>query len=108
MDLKEFVKEVILDLDTAVSEANEKTNRDVRFRGVKESRTSLEFDIAVTVSNADKKGMGGGIRVMGIAEGGAKGEREEYSSLVSRISFSLDVSSTTKVEDSNRKNLIFA
>ena len=32
MELKEFVKKVIIDLDTAITEANLETKRDIRFR----------------------------------------------------------------------------
>lgn len=52
MELKEFVKKVIMDLDEAVTEANAETKREVRFNGVKEHRTALEFDVAVTVESS--------------------------------------------------------
>lgn len=66
MELKEFVKKVIIDLDEAVSEANSETKREVRFKGVKEQRTALEFDVAITVESTDSGKAGGEIKVWGI------------------------------------------
>lgn len=98
MDLKEFVKNVIIDLDSAVSEANTETNREIRFKGVKEHRTALEFDVAVTVESS-KSGKGGGeIRVWGIGEIGAGGHIEQKNLTVSRVSFGVDISEYTKTE----------
>lgn len=99
MELKEFVKKVIIDLDHAVSEANNETKREVRFKGVKEHRTALEFDVAVTVeSNNSGKG-GGEIKVWGIGEIGASGHTEQKNSTVSRVSFGVDIDEHTKEED---------
>lgn len=99
MELKEFVKNVITDLDSAVSEANNNTDRTVRFRGVSGERTSLEFDVAVTVeSSKSGKTTGGGIKVWGIGEIGA-GENTDYkNSTVSRIKFGVDIALRTKKE----------
>lgn len=98
MELKEFVKKVILDLDKAVSEANTATDREVRFKGVKEQRTALEFDVAVTVESTDSVKGGGEIKVWGIAEAGAKGATELRNSTVSRVSFGVDICEYTKRE----------
>ena len=99
MELKEFVKQVIIDLDQAVSEANAKTKRDIRFKGVKERRTALEFDVAVTVESKASATGGGEIKVWGIAEAGAKGSMESTNSTVSRVSFGIDIDEFTKQEN---------
>jgi hypothetical protein len=98
MDLKEFVKKVIMDLDQAVSEANQETKREVRFKGVKEQRTALEFDVAVTVEATESGKAGGEIKVWGIGEAGASGTTELKNSTVSRVSFGIDIGEYTKVE----------
>jgi hypothetical protein len=98
VELKEFVKKVIIDLDQAVSEANAETKRDIRFKGVKEQRTAVEFDVAVTVESAESNNIGGGIKVWGIAEAGAKGSAESKNSTVSRVSFGIDIGEYTKEE----------
>jgi len=98
MELKEFVKKVIIDLDEAVSEANRTTDREVRFKGVKESRTAVEFDVAVTVESTDTTTGGAGIKVWSIAEVGVKGGAESKNSTVSRVSFGVDISEKTKAE----------
>jgi hypothetical protein len=106
MELKDFVKKVIIDLDSAISEANKETEREIRFKGVKEQRTAVEFDVAVTVEST-KTGKGGGeIKVWGIGQVGAKGNMEFKNSTVSRVSFGVDVSGQTKKELEEMKALI--
>ena len=99
MELKEFVKNVILDLDQAVSEVNKETDREVRFKGVKEQRTAVEFDVAVTVESINAGKGGGGIKVLGIAEIGVSGSTELKNSTVSRVSFGVDIAEYTKEEE---------
>lgn len=101
MELKEFVKKVILDLDQAISEANAETKREVRFKGVKEHRTALEFDVAITVESSDSAKGNGGIKVWGIVEAGATATSELKNSTVSRVSFGVDIGEYTKEEKSN-------
>jgi citrate lyase beta subunit len=98
MELKDFVKKVIIDLDKAVSEANAETQREIRFKGVRETRTALEFDVAVTVESSKTVGGKGEIRVLAIAEAGVEGVVQSKSSTVSRVSFGVDVSEYTKEE----------
>ena len=106
MQLKEFVKQVIIDLDQAVSEANKETKRDIRFKGVKEQRTAVEFDVAVTVESTKSTGAGGGIKVWGIAEAGGKGSVESKNSTVSRVSFGIDIGEFTKAEKEETQRIM--
>lgn len=62
MELKEFVKKVIIDLDQAVTEANKETKRVISFKGVREQRTAVEFDVAVTVESTEADNAGGEIK----------------------------------------------
>ena len=71
----------------------------MRFKGVKEQRTSLEFDVAVTVENNISGKGGGEIKVWGIGQLGATGGIENKNSTVSRVTFGVDISETTKLED---------
>ncbi len=98
MELKDFVKKVIMDLDQAVTEANAETKREVRFKGVKEYRTALEFDVAVTVESTNSGGGGGAIQVLGFAQIGGSASTEQKNSSVSRVSFGVDISEYTKAE----------
>jgi hypothetical protein len=107
MELKDFVKKVIVDLDQAISEANEETQREVRFKGVKETRTALEFDVAVTVESTDTAKGKGGIKVWGIAEAGVDGTIQSKNSTVSRVSFGVDVGEYTKTEKQAQKQQIY-
>ncbi len=103
MELKEFVKKVIMDLDQAVSEANNETSRVVRFKGVREQRTALEFDVAVTVESNNSVEGGGGIRVWGIGQVAAAGSSDFRNSTISRVTFGIDIAELTKQEDENEK-----
>ena len=106
MDLKEFVKRVIIDLDQAVSEANNETKREVRFKGVKEQRTAVEFDVAVTVESTGSGKTGGEIKVWGIGQLGATGTTESRNSTVSRVSFGVDIAEKTKAEQAAQNVMI--
>lgn len=103
MELKDFVKKVILDLDAAISEANNEAEREIRFRGVKEKRTALEFDVAVTVESSDGSNGGGEIKVWGLAQAGGNVTSEQKNSTVSRVTFGIDVDEYTRIERSRHK-----
>jgi len=51
---------------------------------------NVQFDIAVTAFDADKSGVKGGIKVVGVSIGG-EGSSETTTSKVSRIQFSIPV-----------------
>jgi hypothetical protein len=100
MELKEFVKDAILQLDSAIDEANNQTKREVRFKS-SDNRRTLEFDVAVTVEDKSSKGGKAGIKVLGLTAGGGGG-KESKNVYVSRVQFGVKISSTTKVEDQER------
>ena len=107
MELKEFIKEVILDITNAIDElkselpndaiiaptnsnTDQKVNSDV---GVLEV-SYVDFEVAVTAASTDdtKKSAGGGIKVLAISIGGGteKGNKE-LSERISRIKFSIPI-----------------
>lgn len=106
MNLKEFVKNVIIDLDSAVSEANENTKRKFSFREVSGQKTSLGFDIAVTVEKSDEKNNKGGIKVLEFFQAGLESSEKQINSSVSRINFNLDISTMTNEEIENQNNFL--
>lgn len=110
MELKDFVKKVITDLASAVSEAdtelrdikglvNPGTHKPKQGEGSARpstemefvsSRTCLNFDIAVSATS-ETAGNGGaklGVSVLSLDLGGSKSKKSDE---VSRISFSIDV-----------------
>lgn len=105
MELKEFVKKVLIDLDQAVSEVNKETSRDIRFRGVSGKRNEIEFDIAVTVEDRGSKGAKAGIKVFNMIEAGVKNSKDQRNETVSRISFGLQIGAYTKDELKKKKLL---
>lgn len=112
MELQEFVKDVIVQLDNAVNEAGSQTSREVRFVDNAGART-LEFDIAVSISDVDKKGGKAGVQVLRFVEAGGDVSKEVTSSTVSRVVFGVKIDSYTKdeneqsareLEEQNRQN----
>lgn len=97
MNLQEFVKNVLVDIDHAVSEARTETKRDISFSNTKDQRT-VEFDIAVSVQDTDLKTGKAGIRVLQFAEAGGDISKENKNSTVSRICFGVNIDSQTKEE----------
>ena len=100
MELKEFVKNVLIEIDEAISEARNRTNRDISFSSGKDGKRTVEFDIAVTVESENEKGGGGGIKIFS-ADVGGKVSAINKNSTVSRIYFGVDIDALTKEERRN-------
>lgn len=98
MELKEFVKKVLIDLDQTITEVNKETSRDIRFRSVSGKRNEIEFDIAVIVENNGKKGEEAGIKIFDMIQAGVENSKEQKNSTVSRISFGLQIGAYTREE----------
>jgi len=103
MELKEFVKKVLNDLVLGVEEARSGSVRDMKLYD-KDSKT-VEFDIAVTVEDVDKKSGKAGIRVLEFAEAGGDVMQEVKNSTISRIKFGVYVDGLTKDEDERRREI---
>lgn len=97
MDLQDFVKNVLTDINLAVDEARKLTSRDISF-SEKENKRTIEFDIAVSAESADKKSGKASIKVVHFAESGGDISKEKKNSTVSRITFGLRIDSMTKTE----------
>jgi hypothetical protein len=97
MNLQEFVKDVLIQIDKAVDEARDVTSRDIHFLYGGDKET-VKFDIAVSVD--DRTGVNGkaGIRVLKFAEAGGDISKETSNSTVSRITFGVKINSETKAE----------
>lgn len=98
MNIEEFVRNVLVNIDKAVEGARAETKRDIRFSNTKDQRT-VEFDIAVSAEETDAKSGRAGIRVLHFAEGGGDISKENKNSTVSRIQFGVHIDSMTKEEE---------
>jgi hypothetical protein len=98
MNLQEFVRDVLVQLDGAIDAARETTKRDIKFIKGGNGRT-VEFDIAVAVEESDEQKGKAGIKVLQFLEGGGELSQASKSSTVSRIVFGLEIESLTKEED---------
>ncbi|NLT52870.1 MAG: hypothetical protein GXX85_18345 [Ignavibacteria bacterium] len=98
MDIQEFVKNVLVDIDKAVDGARKETHRDISFSDTKDQRT-VEFDIAVAVEERDSASGKAGIRVLQLIEGGGDISKENKNSTVSRIKFGVHIDAMTKEEE---------
>ncbi len=104
MELKDFVKKVLSDLVLGVEEARSGSVRDMKLYD-KDSKT-VEFDIAVTVEDIDKKSGKEGIRVLQFAEASGDVMQEVKNSTVSRIKFGVFVDVLTKDEGEKRRKIV--
>jgi len=94
MELDEFVAKVLLDIDKGI----QKTKQEIsNVLSVKTTSTEIEFDIAVTVSSDDKKGLG--ITVASVLKAG--GEVSATSQSTSRIKFKIPVYFSPKINQNN-------
>lgn len=98
MELKEFVKKVLVDLDGAVSEARGERQRDVHFSDGKDQRT-VEFDIAVSAEEVNAAEGKAGVKVLQFAEAGGNMSKENKNATVSRVKFGVRIGSMTKEEE---------
>ncbi len=97
MDLRDFVKNVLIDVNAAVDEAGKETSRDIRF-SVNENNRTIEFDIAVSAESTDKKNGKAGIQVLQFVNVGGDLSSEHINSSVSRVVFGLSIDSSTRTE----------
>ncbi len=107
MELKDFVKKILIDLDGAVTEARGEMQRDLHFSDGKDKRT-VEFNIAISVEETNAKSGKAGIKVLQYAEGGGSISKENKNATVSRVTFGVRIDSMTKdemraLENSNRQ-----
>lgn len=105
MDLKDFVKKVVVDLDKAVSEARTDMSRNISFTTDKNNQSIL-FDIAISADETSTKSGKAGVKVLQFAEAGGNIENQQKNSTVSRVSFGLHISAWTKEEERDHSNFI--
>jgi hypothetical protein len=100
MDLKDFVKQTLLDVFEAVREAGEEVSEKRRgavaplwggIEHVSNHEQAIKFDVAVTAGDTKSAGGGGKIKVLGIFELDGKGGVQSQTREVSRVSFSIPV-----------------
>lgn len=101
MQIKDFVKSVLLELNEAVDEARQQTSRDIVFTNTDGKRT-VEFDIAVTAEDTTESNGKAGVKVMSFVEAGGNLAKGSRNSTVSRIQFGVRVDSLTKAEDAEQ------
>lgn len=107
MELKEFVKNILVEIDEAISAARTETHRDIYFSKGQDGKRTIEFDIAVTVEGEKENGGVGGIKVLGMEIGG-KVNAVNKNSTVSRVSFGVNIEELTKEEEQTRQDKINA
>ncbi|MBI4138001.1 MAG: hypothetical protein HY482_00175 [Candidatus Wildermuthbacteria bacterium] len=103
MELKEFIKQALVDVAKAVDESSSASMREIYLLPTADSRT-VEFDIAVSVEKENTKGGKVGIKVLEFVEGGGTLESISRNSTVTRIRFGVHVSSATKAEEESERN----
>lgn len=105
MEVKQFVTDILTQLDQAVDEAREATSRDINFVSVEGKRT-VEFDIAVTADSTQSASGKAGIKVLSFAEAGGDISQNTTNSRVSRVQFGVNINPMTKSESARLESEI--
>ena len=105
MELKTFVKNVLLDLISVMDEVEEKTVRTVYIAKPHDNNNCVMFDIAVTTENVMKEGTEGVIKVLGVSINGEVG-KELKNENISRISFGVYISSSNKKQEVEHRDFL--
>ena len=104
MDIKDFVKESLMQIAESINEANVElkdkgtyipsgdiVGEEELFSVIRDSETrhfvKVEFDLAVTVSQKHGTSGGGGLSIASLANVGIKDEEKESKEEISRIKF---------------------
>jgi len=97
MELKEFIKETIIQITDGLREGH-KYIQDNKFgSGVKDDMyEEINFSVAVSTNEEDKTAVGGKISVANIFSAGAKDESTSRASNLSRIEFKILLHVKTK------------
>jgi len=104
MNLKNFIEEVTSSILDATEHLSIKHDRDIKLHH--QDNKYIDFDVAVTVEDAENKSTGGGIKIWKYVE--AKGDlsSESKNSTTTRIRFSLFVNSQKREEqEKDRKQM---
>ena len=117
MELKDFVKETLVQIVRGVDDANIalsdktafvastniKTNKDIKGTVDKKGRThyvtDVDFDVAINIQNTKTKESGVGVEILSVLNVGGKGGSESTNISTSRIKFSLPLALPTEPED---------
>lgn len=99
MNLHEFIKNVLIDIDKAIEETRQETRRDISLTNTASQRT-VEFDVAISVEKVDSVSGKAGIKVLQFAEAGGDTSQENKNSTVSRICFGVHINAMTRDEES--------
>ncbi len=92
MELKEFVKETIIQITDGIREGQQYITENQFGEGVRDDKAKeINFDIAVSTDTSDTVGGGGKISVASFFNAGANAEQVNKSSNLSRIQFKLYV-----------------
>lgn len=87
MDIKDFIRESIAQIDGAIIEANQ--CGEIRLKDSSDKRT-VEFDLAVTVGEEAEVKAGAGIKVLSLSNLNARGKSTINNTTVSRIQFAVE------------------
>lgn len=116
MELKDFVKETIVQIVKGIDEANAtlsernafvassnfQTNKDIKYATDKEGRchyvTDLDFDVAINAQKSKALEGGGGIEILSVLKLGGKSSNENLNSSTNRIKFTLPLALPTEPE----------
>lgn len=97
MELKEFVKQTIIQISDGIREGHQYVQENKYGEGVDDRYyKDINFDVAVTTNEEEKTGIGGKLSVANILSAGANTEEISKASNFSRIQFKISLHIKTK------------
>lgn len=95
MELKEFIKQSIIQIAEGVLEGHKHVISSVGGEGVEDEFHRISFDVAVVSDEQEKKDFGGKISVASLFTAGTESEKIEKNTNHSRIQFNIQLHITT-------------
>lgn len=95
MELKEFIKQSIIQISEGVLEGHKHVTSTVVGEGVADEYHRINFDVAVVSDEQDKKDLGGKISIASVFSAGTSSEKIQKNTNHSRIQFNIQVHITT-------------
>jgi hypothetical protein len=91
MNLKDFIKSVLVDIDAGIQEAAQQTKRRIWLQDNEgHKRKGIEFDVAVTANSEASGKAGAEISVVSLASIGTKADAKIMHEEVSRVKFTIE------------------
>ncbi len=96
MELKEFIKQTIIEIAEGIDEGHQHVKQKFKGEGVQNGYRNISFDIAITSNDEEKSEKGAKLFVAQVFGVGTSSENKSKNENINRIKFDLHVHVNTK------------